>query len=169
MFFSKALAAGLLASVAQALPAHVPRQSEGRLVVYWGIRDDTTLEDVCNDPSYGIVNLSFLDKFFADGDYPSLSLAGLGESSEAQTQAGATALKDGSPLLDAINACQSNGKLVILSLGGANAEVTLASDEEGEQIADTLWNLFGGGTDEAELRPFGDVKLDGFDLGKWTL
>jgi chitinase len=111
------------------------------------------------------VNLAFLDTFFGAGGWPQISISGLDNPSQAQQSAGATGLKDGSGLVDAIQQCQSAGKLVILSLGGAGAAVTLQSDSDGEKIADTIWNLFGGGTENSELRPFGDIKLDGFDLG----
>ncbi|PON28495.1 chitinase [Trichoderma gamsii] len=160
MFFRNAIAVtSLLAALSSAQP------SGPELAVYWGAEDDsTTLADVCADSSYGIVNLAFLDTFFAAGGFPQLSLSGLDGPSQAQQNAGATGLKDGSSLVDAIQQCQSAGKLVLLSLGGAGADVTLQSDSDGEKIADTLWNLFGGGTDNSELRPFGDIKLDGFDL-----
>jgi chitinase len=159
-----------LASMVAAHPLKSRAGSDGnRLTVYWGAEDDTTtLMDVCNDDSYDIVNLAFLAYFFSDGGYPGLSLSGLYGPSQAQSDAGATALQDGAPLVDSISTCQSNGKLVLLSLGGAQgyADVTLTGDDQGEQIATTLWNLFLGGSDESDLRPFGDVKLDGFDLGK---
>ena len=161
-------AIGILASVAHALPATFDAVGNGRLTIYWGAEDDsTTLDDVCGDSSYSIVNLAFLNYFHSDGGYPSLAINGLDEPSDAQRKAGATALKDGSPLVPAIKKCQQSGKLVILSLGGANdyADVTLSDDSQGEQIADTLWNLFLGGTANKELRPFGDLKLDGVDLG----
>ncbi|KAL6806427.1 glycoside hydrolase family 18 protein [Trichoderma sp. SZMC 28013] len=167
MFVRNAVAiTGLLASLSNALPAkRAIDAGNARLVIYWGAEDDsTTLSDVCSDDSYGIVNLAFLNRFFADGGWPEISMSGLDNTSDAQQSAGATGLKDGSGIVDAIKQCQSAGKLVILSLGGADADVTLQSDSDGEKIADTLWNLFGGGTENAELRPFGDVKLDGFDL-----
>lgn len=168
MFFRNAVAiTSLLASLSYAMPTkRALAAGNARLVVYWGAEDDsTTLSDVCSDDSYGIVNLAFLNKFFAAGGLPEISISGLDNPSEAQQAAGATGLKDGSGLVDAIQQCQAAGKLVILSLGGADADVTLQSDSDGEKIADTIWNLFGGGTENSELRPFGDIKLDGFDLG----
>lgn len=173
MFIRNALAvAGLLASVAQAAPSPVldARAAGGKLTIYWGAEDDQlSLTDVCNDDSYNIVNLAFLSYFFSDGGYPALAMSGLTGPSAAQKKAGANQLKDGSKLVSAIKTCQSKGKLVILSMGGANdyANVQLQSDAQGQQIADTIWNLFLGGTDKKELRPFGDVKLDGVDLGKF--
>ena len=169
MFVRNALAAaGLIATLAQAAPAVEPRADGNKLTVYWGAEDDsTTLSDVCSDSSYDIVNLAFLSYFFADGGYPRLSLSSLDGPSSAQSKAGATALQDGSSLVSAIQKCQSSGKLVILSMGGATdySDVKLDSDDQGRQIADTVWNLFLGGTDDQALRPFGSVKLDGVDLG----
>ena len=170
MFLSKALyvAAGMVV-LANAMPTKPRAASDGnRLTIYWGAEDDNLgLADVCNNDAYDIVNLAFVGYFFSDGGYPSMSLSSLDGPSQAQSNAGATGLQDGSSLVSAIQTCQSNGKLVIMSLGGANdyADVTLTGDDQGEQIATTLWNLFLGGTDNSELRPFGDVKLDGFDLG----
>ncbi|KAK5988846.1 Endochitinase 3 [Cladobotryum mycophilum] len=169
MFFRNALvAAGLLASLTVAAPAPLEKRANGnKLTIYWGAEDDsTTLANVCADSSYDIVNLAFLSYFFADGGYPRLSLSTLDGPSQAQRKAGATALQDGTPLVSAIKTCQANGKLVILSMGGAvdYANVDLANDSQGQQIADTIWNLFLGGTQHPELRPFGSVKLDGVDL-----
>ncbi|KAK0756450.1 hypothetical protein N5P37_011103 [Trichoderma harzianum] len=174
MIFSKALAAaGLLATAAYAAPTATveKRAAGGKLVVYWGAEDDsTTLANVCADPSYDIVNLAFLSRFFAGGGYPELSLSTLGGPSAAQKSAGATNLQDGTSLVPAIQACQAAGKLVILSMGGAVdfSAVTLTGDAQGQQIADTVWNLFLGGTANPTLRPFGSVKLDGVDLDNET-
>ena len=171
MFPPKALViATSLLSLVEAIPANKPRAaSDGaRLTVYWGAEDDTTtLSNVCADPSYDIVNLAFLNYFFSDGGYPSLSLGSLDGPSQAQQAAGATALQDGTSLVSAIKACQNAGKLVLLSMGGEAqyADVTLSGDSQGQQIANTLWNLFLGGTSESALRPFGSLKLDGLDIG----
>ncbi|KAL3960903.1 hypothetical protein ACCO45_006020 [Purpureocillium lilacinum] len=126
------------------------RPGPGRLAVYWGSESgSTTLDDVCSDSSYNIVNLAFLNYFFSAGGYPATSIGDLGGPSTAQREAGATGLQDGSSLISAMKACHY-------------ADVTLDSDAQGEQMADTLWNLFLGG--DSALRPFGDVKLDGIDL-----
>ncbi|EED14413.1 conserved hypothetical protein [Talaromyces stipitatus ATCC 10500] len=166
---SKIFIAGALASTALAFPTVHQRDSQYKLTVYWGAEDDsTTLSDVCSDDSYQIVNLAFVSYFNGDGGYPTLSLSTLDGPSQAQQDAGATSLQDGSSLVDAIQACQSSGKLVLMSLGGGagDSNVILSGDDQAKDVADMLWNLFGGGTDEniTPLRPFGDVKLDGFDI-----
>lgn len=51
------------------------------------------------------------------------------------------------------------GKLLTLSLGGAGGAYGFSSDAQGVQFADTVWNLFLGGS--SSTRPFGDAVLDG--------
>jgi chitinase len=58
-----------------------------------------------------------------------------------------------------VKACQAKGKIVTLSLGGAGGSVGFSSDSQGEQLADTVWNVFLGGS--SSTRPFGDAVLDG--------
>lgn len=177
--FQLLLCASAIGSTALAFPTKYQRAVSNstwtnKLAVYWGAEDDsTTLKDVCADDSYGIVNLAFVSYFKGDGGYPVLDLSTLDGPSQAQQDVGATSLQDGSSLVSAIKACQSAGKLVIMSLGGAvgNADVTLSGDDEANAMADEMWSLFGGGTNETltPLRPFGDVKLDGFDIGMLPL
>ena len=60
---------------------------------------------------------------------------------------------------------------MLLSLGGwaFRVNTVFANDTQAEKLAGTLWDLFGNGTGlDPQLRPFGSVVLDGFDLGKWT-
>ncbi|KAG6848623.1 Chitinase 1 [Blastosporella zonata] len=61
-----------------------------------------------------------------------------------------------------IKACQAKGKIITLSLGGATGDSTFTSNAQGEQFADTIWNLFLGGS--SSTRPFGTAVLDGIDL-----
>ena len=58
-----------------------------------------------------------------------------------------------------IQHCQEQGKIVTLSLGGSTGEVGFPSEEDAENFADKIWNLFLGGT--SETRPFGSTVLDG--------
>jgi chitinase len=59
-----------------------------------------------------------------------------------------------------IKYCQSQGKLVTLSLGGATFNETIASETQATQFADQIWGLFLGGN--SAVRPFGDAVLDGY-------
>lgn len=59
-----------------------------------------------------------------------------------------------------IKACQARGKAIILSMGGATGAATFSSDSQASAFADTVWNLFLGGS--SSTRPFGDAVLDGY-------
>ncbi|OAR01041.1 hypothetical protein LLEC1_07058 [Akanthomyces lecanii] len=167
MFVANILvAANLLASFALAR-SPAPRDRSKKLAVYWGANDyQLSLDEVCSDDSYDIVNLAFLSHFFSAGGYPTLFLSPLNTPSQAQAARGATDLRDGSSLIPALQKCRDSGKKILLALGGAPgySDVRLNNDDQGRQIANTLWNLFGGGTEDASLRPFGAFKLDGFDI-----
>ena len=63
-------------------------------------------------------------------------------------------------LASAIQTCQSKGKIVTLSLGGATGAAGFTSDAQASQFATTLWNLFLGGS--SSTRPFGNAVLDGY-------
>ncbi|CAO3609069.1 unnamed protein product [Mucor hiemalis] len=76
----------------------------------------------------------------------------------------------GSQLMDCpqmeedIEYCQNKDKKIILSLGGATPAYGVDSIKEGERLADELWETFAGGVNKTIARPFGNAKVDGFDL-----
>lgn len=159
--------AGLLASShAAPLRSNNATAKLSGVAAWWGQGSGASLDEVCGQKSFDIVILSFMNTFFGAGGYPGMNMEGLYSPSPAQKAAGATDLLDGSSLVPAIQKCQSAGKKVFLSLGGADASSKLDSDDQGAQLADTVWNLFLGGTKDADLRPFPNVTLDGIDLGK---
>jgi chitinase len=47
-------------------------------------------------------------------------------------------------------------------MGGATGAASFTSDAQAQTFADTIWNLFLGGS--SSTRPFGDAVLDGVDL-----
>ena len=61
-----------------------------------------------------------------------------------------------------IKTCQSKGKAITLSLGGATGQIGFSSDSQAQQFATQIWNLFLGGS--SSTRPFGTAVLDGIDL-----
>ncbi|KAF9984511.1 Chitinase 1 [Mortierella antarctica] len=61
-----------------------------------------------------------------------------------------------------IKFCQSQGKAVILSIGGASGSYAIGDSAAGQAFAKTIWDMFLGGS--SETRPFEDAILDGVDL-----
>jgi len=58
----------------------------------------------------------------------------------------------------------------MLSIGGNSSLIKFSSDEAAKNFAGVLWNLFGpSGNVDPELRPFGMVEVDGFDIGTSSL
>jgi chitinase len=75
-----------------------------------------------------------------------------------------TALPNCSFLASDIQECQANGKIVTISIGGQIGDVDLASDSQAESFADTVWNIFLGGS--SDIRPFGNATFDGYDKAR---
>jgi chitinase len=113
-----------------------------------------------------IVILAFLTEFFGPGGFPKVNFgATCGGQTSEMNSAGASGLLHCPELASQISQCQSLGKKVLLSLGGALAVSAFPSEGQASEFATTLWNLFGAGTGvDPGLRPFGSVTLDGFDV-----
>ncbi|KAL8763918.1 MAG: hypothetical protein Q9184_000361 [Pyrenodesmia sp. 2 TL-2023] len=177
-FSPSSIAPAVTAPTTQSAAPETPRssdssafdaQSSSNLAVYYGqspATSQTSLAQMCQDPSVDIVILAFLTTFFGPNNYPSLNFgAACGGLSAEMTAAGASGLLS-CPTMEAdIKTCQSLGKKVLLSLGGAVATTAFSSDGQASEFATTLWDLFGGGNGEAAgMRPFGSAVLDGFDV-----
>jgi len=80
-------------------------------------------------------------------------------NTEEHSEFPGTALLDCSFLASDIRTCQAKGKIVTLSIGGELSGISLVSDLQAKQFADTIWNLFLGGS--GSTRPFGSAVLDG--------
>jgi Glycosyl hydrolases family 18 len=151
--------------------------ANGNVVVYYGQTTQTSavpLTQVCADPNIDLIILAFVPTFFGPGGWPTLNMGPhCWAASTAQSQAGATGLIDcvSDGFADQVRQCQDAGKKVLLSLGGAQgySDTTIPSDQDAEMLASKLWNLFLGGMEIPQtnaIRPFGDVVLDGIDIGK---
>ncbi|KAI9682943.1 MAG: hypothetical protein M1829_006379 [Trizodia sp. TS-e1964] len=142
--------------------------SPSNLVVYFGQTahtSSTSLLAQCQDPDIDIVILAFVVTFFGLGGYPEVNFgAACGGQTPLQASKAPGLLS--CPLLASqISQCQALGKKVFLSVGGATGSAFFNSDAQAAQFATTIWNLFGAGTgEEPQLRPFGDVQIDGFDI-----
>ena len=146
-------------------------KSASNVAVYYGQSGATsqfTLAQTCQDPNVDIVVLAFVSDFFGPGGYPTLNLgSACTGSSPAMSAKGATGLISCPAMAQQITTCQGLGKKILVSLGGSIGTTAFSGTQQADQFATQLWNLFGGGTGESkDLRPFGDVKVDGFDVGK---
>ncbi|EGW32173.1 uncharacterized protein SPAPADRAFT_55693 [Spathaspora passalidarum NRRL Y-27907] len=131
--------------------------ADSQIAVYWGqngFGDQEPLATYCQNTNMDIVLLSFLNQF---PDPLNVNFA---------NQCGGTFtdsdLLHCSAIGEDIKTCQSLGKKVLLSLGGAVGKTGFANTTEAKDFADVLWNKFGGGDDDE--RPFDDAVVDGFDF-----
>lgn len=144
-------------------------QSSGNVAVYYGQSPATekyTLEQMCQDDNVDIVVLAFLTTFYGPAGQPVINFgpATGGTPTLGAQKINATGLPDCPFLSKNITTCQSLGKKVLLSLGGASGVTNFTSDAQARKFATNLWNLFGGGMTDSDMRPFGKVVIDGFDI-----
>lgn len=124
--------------------------SKQNVAVYWGqgsAGSEQSLSEYCKSSDADIFLLSFLSSF------PDLTL---------DLSTACPGMSDCSSVGQDIKTCQQEGKIVLLSLGGASGQYGFSSDDEGQQFAQKLWDTFGGGS--SDQRPFGDAVVDGFDF-----
>ncbi|RCI02166.1 Chitinase 1 [Rhizopus stolonifer] len=148
-------------------------QCNDNLVDYWGQNSygaangndpsgwQQPLRFYCEDDAVDVLPIAFLTTFFGVGGEPQINLANYCNSADNATFPGSN-LANCQNISPDIKYCQSKGKLITLSLGGATGGVGFQSDAQASAFADTLWNLFFGGN--SNTRPFGDAVLDGVDL-----
>ncbi|CCE65242.1 hypothetical protein TPHA_0K01080 [Tetrapisispora phaffii CBS 4417] len=129
--------------------------AKDNVVVYWGQNSQGSQESLayyCQNSSADIYLLSFLNV------YPTLGL----NFANACSDTFSNGLLHCSQIAEDIKTCQSLGKKVLLSLGGAAGSYGFSDDTEAETFAQTLWDTFGEGS--ANERPFDDAIVDGFDF-----
>lgn len=143
------------------------------LAVYWGqdsygANNPSDLanwqQDIsyyCADDSIDTLPIAFLNVFYYTGGVPSINLANSCNTVNQSVFPG-TALLDCSSLAAGIQACQSKGKIVTISLGGSSGSIGFSDDTQAKAFAQTIWDLFLGGS--SNTRPFGSAVLDGIDL-----
>ncbi|KAI0761004.1 glycoside hydrolase [Trametes elegans] len=167
-----------LASIVSAVSlgaAHVSAFDISRsdnLAVYWGqnsygaTHSDTAnfqknLSSYCQDDSIDAFPVAFLNVFFGAGGVPSIDLSNICSTVDDPIFPG-TDMPDCSFMAQDIQFCQSRGKIVTISLGGATGAASFSSDDQATAFGDTIWNTFLGGS--SSVRPFGSAVLDGIDL-----
>ncbi|KAG1724698.1 glycoside hydrolase family 18 protein [Suillus paluster] len=147
--------------------------SNKNLAVYWGqnsygashyndkARWQQRLAHYCKDSVVDIFPIAFLTEFHGEGDLPSINLGNTCNSGNSVEFAG-TQLLDCSFLASDIEECQTAGKIVTLSIGGATGSIGFQNDAQATEYAQVIWDIFLGGT--SSTRPFGTAVLDGIDM-----
>ncbi|KAI1393012.1 glycoside hydrolase family 18 protein [Hypoxylon trugodes] len=160
---SSTLALASIASIIPSVLAGFDASSSSNVAVYWGQNSlnqqtsQTRLVDYCSNTEIEIIPLAFLNGIKT----PTTNFANAGDN--CTTYDGTQLLK--CPQLEEdIKACQSQGKTILLSIGGATyTEGGFSSSDEAESAATDVWNLFGSDTTQ-ENRPFLTAVVDGFDF-----
>ncbi|KAJ7627354.1 glycoside hydrolase superfamily [Roridomyces roridus] len=153
-FFAIALA---LAFCASQVLAYDPTCSDN-LAVYWGQNSygvthrtdlanwQQTISTYCQDTTIDAIPIAFVDVYFSTGGLPQLDLSNICGTGSGVFPG--TNLANCQFLAAGIEACQAQG--------------TAETDGTGTAFANTIWDLFLGGS--SSTRPFGNVVLDGVDL-----
>lgn len=144
--------------------------SNNNVAVYFGRTDETAntnLTAQCTDDNVDIVLLAFVLDIQGAGGYPNLAFDKICSGQTSQmVAAGATGLLSCTSIASQITTCQSAGKKIFVSIGGASGQTVFGNATAAKSAATLLWNLFGGGSGvDTQLRPFGDAVIDGFDIG----
>jgi hypothetical protein len=144
--------------------------SSKNIAVYFGqtpATGGTTLEAQCADLNVDIVILAFVISQLDGGLYPAVNFGAACSSQTTKMASEAPGLLSCPDLARNISSCQNvYGKKVFLSVGGAASQISFPSMSQASNFGDVLWSLFGPpGNVDNELRPFGNVEIDGFDVG----
>jgi len=144
--------------------------SSTNIAVYFGqtaATGATSLEAQCADPNTDIVILAFVLQQLDGGPYPQLNFGAACGGQTPTMAAKGPGLLYCPELAANITACQRGyGKKVLLSIGGASSNIKFTSASQAKKFAGVLWDLFGPpGSIDPQLRPFGQVEVDGFDIG----
>jgi hypothetical protein len=147
-------------------------QSIENVAVYFGQTDatgSTTLAKQCADQNIDIVILAFVVSRNDSGSlYPGVNFGAACGGQTSLMEEEAPGLLFCSELATDIDTCQMTyGKKVLLSIGGSGQSIIFNVASDASAFGSILWDLFGPpGNVDINLRPFGDVSVDGFDIGK---
>ncbi|KFX90769.1 hypothetical protein O988_08044 [Pseudogymnoascus sp. VKM F-3808] len=140
--------------------------TSNNVAVYWGQNSHNQgtgplaqqrLSYYCSNSDIDIIPIAFLTTL---GDL-SLNLANAGDKCTAISGSN---LFYCSELEEDIPACQSQGKTILLSVGGATyTEGGFSSEDAAVTAANNVWASFGPKSGDAP-RPFGGAAVDGFDF-----
>jgi hypothetical protein len=134
------------------------------------VTGDTTLAAQCADPNIDIAVLAFVITANYESKYPLLNFGAACGGQTPEMASEAPGLLSCPDLAGHIETCQETyGKKVLLGIGGAVSQISFPGPEDASNFASVLWDLFGPpGNINAALRPFGNVTIDGFDIGMFV-
>ena len=136
------------------------RASSGLNVVYWGQDDsEKSLGSYCAaNQGIDIIVLAFLSTL-GNGHTPSGNFGNECSVNSAGQGSCGTLATD-------INTCKSNGKKVLISVGGAGANYDLSGTADADGVAWSLWNEWAapGAVSSLAPRPIGNSFVDGWDF-----
>jgi chitinase len=141
--------------------------------VYFGqtaATSKTSLATLCADRNIDIAILAFVvSRNDSGGPYPRVNFgAACGGQTPLMVQK-APGLLSCPELAADIETCQKvYGKKVLLSIGGSSGSIMFNTKSEASAFGGIIWDLFGPqGKIDLDLRPFGSVSIDGFDIGRF--
>ncbi|KAK4234830.1 endochitinase 33 [Achaetomium macrosporum] len=168
--FSTPLGSAALWGYLFALPAVLAGFNSGasnNIAVYWGqnsinkaVGGQQRLATYCANTPVNIIPLAFLNGI------KNPTLVNFANAGDNCTTFAGTQLLSCPKIEEDIQTCQSLGKTILLSIGGATyTEGGFSSASEAQTWADTLWAMFGPKqSSSTALRPFGAASVDGFDM-----
>ncbi|RAL01952.1 glycoside hydrolase family 18 protein [Aspergillus ibericus CBS 121593] len=151
--------------------AKLDLSSSNNVVVYWGQNSFRGTGDLaqqnlayyCDDENIDVIVLAFVMRVNGVGGVPEYDLA---DNSKNCPLFDGTNLPNCPQVGADINTCQSKGKTIILSIGGATySEGGFQSESAAQAGADLIWQTFGPAQgNSSAYRPFGNASVDGFDF-----
>ncbi|KAE8139540.1 putative glycosyl hydrolase, family 18 [Aspergillus pseudotamarii] len=124
--------------------------------------DSTPRKHAIANGSTHVYQISFLTRINGAGGVPEVNFANAGDNC---TTFSGTQLLDCPQIAEDIKECQSLGRTILLSIGGATYnEGGFSSEAAAAAGAKMIWETFGPVSNASVKRPFGDAVVDGFDL-----
>lgn len=144
----------------------------GNLFVYYAQSSgrNARLDQLCLHPKIDAVILGFIRDFSGTASYPTVDFGPwICPAKRSANSTVAPGLASCPELGRQVQACQAGGKKIFVSIGGATSNTSFDGDGGGQDAdlaARKLWLLFGEDSTAPELRPLGNVTVDGFDIGE---
>ncbi|KAK1758666.1 glycoside hydrolase superfamily [Echria macrotheca] len=166
-------------SLAVAALAAAPALADLGVNVYWGQKGNIGLKEYCDTVPFEYITIAFINQS-PENDLSSLKYPG----SNFGAHCAATVYKDSNQVATELLSectfiakdiphCQSKGKKVLLSIGGAAGNYDVTGTDNGEYFGEFMFNAFGPfNPAKPEPRPFDfqengktvHVSVDGFDF-----